>query len=110
MVAFHSNPRCQKLVVDSVRIHTACRAFMAAVCCDEALDERPKVNILLSLSECRKCHFQLLNVIETAGVTSSISDTNDVFIPAANILYLLIFLNIKPTYTCHEPNTIDEPK
>lgn len=83
-------------------------AFIAAVCSGEGLDEPTEVNILLSLSECHKCHFQLLNVTETVGVTANAAERRDVFIPVVNILYPR-FLNIKwkknnKNHTCHEPN------
>lgn len=60
-------------------------AFIAAVCSGEGLDEPTEVNILLSLSECHKCHFQLLNVTETVGVTTKATERHDVYIPAVNI-------------------------
>lgn len=57
-------------------------AFIAAVCSGEGQDEPSEVNILLSLSECHKYHFQLLNVIEPVGVTANIAERHDIFIPA----------------------------
>lgn len=55
-------------------------AFIAAVWSGERLDETTEVNILLSLSECHKCHFQLLNVKETVGVTTNAAERHDIFI------------------------------
>lgn len=43
------------------------------------------MNILLSLSECHKYHFQLLNVMEPVGVTANIVERLGIFIPAAKV-------------------------
>lgn len=59
--------------------------FTAAVCSGEGLDAPTKVNILLSLSECHKRHFQPLNVKETVEVTANTADQRDTFIPIGNI-------------------------
>lgn len=79
--------------------------FVAAVCSGEGPDEPTEVNILLSLSECHKYHFQLLNVMEPVGVTTNIVECLGIFIPAAKVPYpcFFFFFNIKLTHTCMEP-------
>lgn len=60
-------------------------AFAAAVWFSEGLDAPTEENILLLLSECHKCHFQLLNVRETVRVTTNIAERHDVFMSFGNI-------------------------
>lgn len=73
--------------VDSVRILGAHSVYSSCLSW-WGLDEPSEVNILLSLSECHKCHFKLLNVTKTVGMTANTAELCDVYITAVNILHL----------------------
>lgn len=82
--------------------------FRAAVCSGEGLDAPTKVNTLLSLCECHKCHFQTLNVKEAVEVTANTADRRDTLVPIGNIPERsFFFFNIKEKkkiIQCHEAN------
>lgn len=84
--------RWLELVVDSDK-NLRC-TFRAAFCSGEGLDAPTKVNTLLSLCECHKCHFQPLNVKEAVEVTANTADRRDTLVPISNIPERCFFLYI----------------